>query len=183
MTFLLYKKTFDKLKLLNLDSLVKLYNYYYNNTFLRPNAYTMEYIDNSHLSLLNQSKSYLLDIISTLEKDINILSNNNVIMYDAHYSNIIFQENKAKIIDIDLFRNNNFIDYKKLLYHNKEQLLKYVVSIIKHELQEQKTYNYLFDYIFCYSELLFTNVVDYLNEILTEDSIKDSIFKKKNNKN
>ena len=177
------KKTFDRLKQLNLDSIVKLYNYYYNDIelllkfILPPSVYTMKYIYNPKIILLNQTSDYLLDIVSKLEKDVNILSNNKILMFDAHYSNIIFQENKAKIIDIDLYRNAKFTSYKTILIHNKIQLLNYIVSTLRHELEKQNYYNYKFENLFLFS-LKNTNVTDYLNKILTEKMIGDSIISK-----
>ena len=138
----------------------------------------MQYINNPHIFLLDQKKEYLLDIISKFEKDIIILTNNGIKMSDAHYSNIIFQDNSATIIDIDLFRYAKLINDKKLLLHNKEQLLSYIISTLRHELKEKKLYNFRFEYIFCPSELLFMNVIDYLKTVITEDTIEQSLIKK-----
>lgn len=176
-------KTFHKLKELNLPSIVKLYTYYYINNigianYLSiPEAYTMEYVHNPEIILLNQNKEYLLDITSKLEKDITILAKNKIKMSDAHNDNIIFQENSAKIIDIDSFRIATLTSYKKLLLNNKQELLYYIKSTLLNEIKQQNLYNPQYQCMFNFIHLTNTSVTDYLNLILKDGNIRKSIIR------
>ncbi len=177
------KKTFHKLKELNLPSIVKLYDYYYINNirvanYLSiPEAYTMEYVHNPGIILLDQNKEYLLDITSKLEKDITNLAKNKIKMSDAHNDNIIFQENSAKIIDIDSFRIIALASYKKLLLTNKQELLYYIKSTLLNELNQQNIYDPQYQKMFNFPYLTNTSVTDYLNLILKDGNIRKSIIK------
>ena len=177
------KKIFNELKELNLDSIVKLYNYYYEDTnkltkLLPPRFYTMEFINNPNIILIEQTKEYLLDIISSIEKDVITLTKNKIKIYDTHHRNIIFMENSAKIIDIDLFSKNNLISYKKLLLQNKKLLLYYIISTIEYELKKNNMYTYLYETLFKYNDLINLSVTDYLDNLLNEGTIQDYIEKK-----
>ena len=177
------KEVFDKLKELDLESIVKLYDYFYLykkgkfGHILKPDAYTMEYVNNPNINLLDQDKEYLLDIMSKLEKDINILTNNKIRLSDAHYQNIIFQEKGAKIIDIDLLRNVKLLNKKKLLLFNKIELLYYIISILKYELKQENLYNYKFECVFNPNCLTDLTVTDYLDKTLKKDIIRNSVIK------
>ena len=173
------KKIFKKLIELNLSSIVKLYDYYYLNKksiLSFPNAYTMEYIYNPNIILLNQSKEYLLDIISMLEKDVITLTKNKIKMYDGHHTNIIFLENSAQIIDIDLYKNNYLTNYKKLLLFNKKELLLYIKSTFLYELKQKNNPSYRNEYIFDFNILNKLSVTDYLN-CFFKDGIIEQNFK------
>ena len=173
---------FEKLKELDLETIVKLYDYYYFyknkiSHIFKPRVYTMEYINNPNICLLNQDKEYLLDVMSKLERDINILTENKIRLFDAHYSNIIFLDNGAKIIDIDLLRQHKLLSAKKLLLNNKKELLYYVISTLKHELKQENLYNYKFECIFNPNCLTDLTVTDYLDKTLKKDIIRNSVIK------
>lgn len=183
--FYFSRKVFEELKKLDLDGIVKLYDYYYNNkgklghVFL-PEVYTMEYIDNPNITLLEQDKEYLLDIISRLEHDINILSNNKIELGDAHNENIIFRDNDAKIIDIDSFTMYKRINDKRILLNNKKELLYYVKSTLKHELKKREMYDYRFECKFNYeynNALNYETVTDYLNKVIDDGKIEYTFTK------
>ena len=183
--YMLLRKTFEIIKELDLPSIVKLYNYYYdsNNKIIQhlmlPSGYTMEYIDNPKIILLDQNVEYLLDVMSKLEKDINILTDNKIKIGDAHEDNIIFQQNSAKLIDIDFFRKVNLTNKEKLLFHNKKELLYYIKSTIINELKRKNIFNYNFLFLFDFNSLSYMSVTDYLNTLLDKGNIQESILKKK----
>ena len=145
--FYMSKKLFNILKELNLPHLVTLYDMYYNqksvlNRFKLMDGYTMKLVTNKVEHITNQRTEYLLDMISELEKMIDVLSRNKIIMEDNHYRNIIFSENDVTIIDPDQFYIAPLSSYEGVLEENKKILIGYVLASICNDMCDG--YNYLY---------------------------------------
>ncbi len=141
------KKVFKLLKDLNIPNLVKLYNYYYFHPgkishLFSINAYTMEYVSKDNLDILNLTTDNLLKIVASLEETGKLLADSRIRIYDAHHSNIIFSEQGATIIDLDLFRIANLSSIKKLYLENLKQIFHYIESEISNQLSNNEYYGY-----------------------------------------
>lgn len=176
------KDLFNKLKELNDKNIVKLYNYYYFlnssiNKILPIDAYTMNYIKNDNINLLTINKEYLLNTIDSLENTCYNLSKNKIEIHDAHHSNIIFNNNGASIIDVDSFLLDKLRSTKKILLHNKKELLYYIKSKLKNEyynLSEVENFYKLEKYL---SFNLKNNITDEIDKIYKEDTFYNSLKK------
>ena len=146
-SFYMSKKLFNLLKELDLPHLVTLYDMYYNqksimNHFKLMDGYTMKLVNHKVKHVSKKSTEYLLDMISELEKMIEVLSQNKIVMEDNHYRNIIFSENDVTIIDPDQFYISSIRSYESVLEENKKLLIGYILASICNDMSNG--YNYLY---------------------------------------
>lgn len=139
--YIMKKDLFQRLKYSGIENIVQLYDYYqffkWNSLFrkvLTMDAYTMEYIKGERTELLFASKGYIDKVLKQLEDVIYRLAALNVVIYDAHEGNIIFNEKGANIIDPDHF----YIAKKKSLDEiaelNKRAAIKYINCTLDFEM-------------------------------------------------
>lgn len=174
--FYLSKKMFNAIKNLNINSMVKLLDYYYSykTLFLPMDAYSMKLVDGKDIKLIYADKEYVKDIAKCLEETIRILTDNKIIMFDCHYKNILFKENGVTIIDPDQFGFYKLLTKKKIYEKNKLMCIKYITDTIKHEVDDKTLCNYL--YSLRYSE---DTLEDSITSCVTEGNIHDSLMLKK----
>lgn len=142
-------QTYEKLKKLPLKNIIKPNDIYYklDNTFKSEkdfDAYTMLYLEEKKDILLSEiSLDYLLENINSLENDIKILTEYNILMHDIKAKNSIIcsKDCKLYIIDVDMFLctdgidlsdiNIYFSNYKVRKFNNLKENMYMLLSLIK----------------------------------------------------
>ena len=112
---------FNTIKSLDLESLVKLYDYVFNTIRGQITSYTMEYYEPFIEDILNIDTYYIIDSFIKIYRDVIILSENSILIGDMNFSNIIFGKNGIKVIDFDNYKKST-LSRNKLIELNKEEL-------------------------------------------------------------
>ncbi|MBR3661416.1 MAG: hypothetical protein IKN63_05935 [Bacilli bacterium] len=176
------RQVFNILKELNLNNIVKLNDYYHFFkssilSMLPVDAYIMEYIEPSKSLILDKSKDYILFIIKSLEETSLKLAQNKIVMYDSHYSNIIFTDNNAIIIDVDSYQYSYFKSVNSIYLHNKKEVLKMFKSKIINELKDKDLdidrINDLLNF-----DLRKSSLVSNIKNLCDKDTLQDSLINK-----
>ena len=102
---------FNTIKSLDLESLVKLYDYVFNTIRGQITSYTMEYYEPFIEDILNIDTYYIIDSFIKIYRDVIILSENSILIGDMNFSNIIFGKNGIKVIDFDNYKINKVKDF------------------------------------------------------------------------
>lgn len=161
-SFIIKRRMFNTLKDINDKRFVKLEEYYtYLEKFsLFLDGYTMENVKDDKLDLTNTPTEYIVEELNELTKLIDKLSKERIKIFDSHYNNMIFSNDKFTIIDPDSFAFDGFASYKRILLHNKSELLNYFSSNLIHYANlnlKGEIYDSFFD----------LNTMDLDNELLT----------------
>ena len=127
------KNTFNKLKSLKINHIVKLYNQYYKIQsslveLLKCEAYTMDYVPDPKLTIINYPTEFLLELAHEMEAVNTNLTKHRIIAGDGHKGNIIFNENGLTIIDVDTYREAKLLPSNLIRMHNRKELLSYLRS-------------------------------------------------------
>ena len=143
--FYLSKKMFKILRKLNIINLVELIDYYseYKNSILPMDAYSMKLVKGDDVKITTASKDYSCDILNQLEKTIEELTENKILLFDAHCGNILFKENGVTIIDPDLFYRRTFLSKKLIYEENERTVFKYINDTIVEEMNDKKVSTYI----------------------------------------
>jgi len=177
--FVLKRSIFNLLKNLNIPDVVKLYDYYhYDVKFSRVlpmDAYTMEYIENDDINILDQSREYLIDTMRQLENTSVMLANNKIQMIDLNAHNVIFNKSGAKLIDVDQYDVYKLKSVKKVLVHNKLELLYFLRDRIKKDakLKNMEIAFYKLEYLF---RLNGESVTDIIKNVCDCDTLEESLL-------
>ena len=179
--YFLSKNVFERLKKIHLPNIVTLLEYYYSYPgrlyhMLPFDGYTMKYVDSKDLNILYESTNYLLETITSLEKTCFLLAKNKIAIHDAHHSNIIFHENGATIIDIDLFNICNFSSIKRISLNNSKELFYYIKSELQHQMIVSGYPGYCLDRFVKFQEKV--PVLEQFQSILDEETPIKSLEKR-----
>lgn len=136
--YIISNRMFNYLRKKEIPNLVKLYQSYhrFNGFFykhLRADAYTMKYIKDKKIQLIDMDKGYLCDILGMLEETLGELSENKILIEDSHKGNILFTEGKVTILDPDQFIICKLLSKKCVYQHNKKKLLYAINDTLVHE--------------------------------------------------
>ena len=177
------KSMFNKLKELNIPNIVELLDYYYYYKsklykLLPPDAYTMKYVEDDNISILNTNVEYLLETISSLEKTCLKLSKNKIEINDAHSKNIIFNKNGATLVDVDSFCFSRLKSFQKLFLYNQKQIVKYLKSRLINEYNSMNIYTYKLNYLLDFNSLTSNiSITDELKKIMDKKTPIESLRK------
>lgn len=139
-------KVFKRLSITDPESVIKFFSehdfnnfykiieLYYNN---HPNpryryfsAYRMRYYETSKIDLFDIDISYIIESYLGLLKDIELLSQNNVILSDFKWYNMLLTKDKIICIDVDKFNKNYKNDPILALEYNKYLLRVGLIELI-----------------------------------------------------
>ena len=115
---------FNTIKSLDLESLVKLYDYVFNTIRGQITSYTMEYYEPFIEDILNIDTYYIIDSFIKIYRDVIILSENSILIGDMNFSNIIFGKNGIKVIDFDNYKKST-LSRNKLIELKDEQIVSF----------------------------------------------------------
>ena len=178
--FRISKNLFEIIQELDLNNVVKLFNYYFDDNKITFNSsingYSMQYINDDKTNILLQKSEYLLDVINSLEKTCLKLAKSNISIHDAYHSNIIFNKDGAYLIDVDMYKINKIKNLKKIYLHNQKELLNFLKSkMLYDDIDEALSYSKLstlFDF-----NLKGYSITDCFNILLNEDTVYKSLKK------
>ena len=111
---------FNKIKELDLNTFVKLYNYNYDPSRRQIISYTMEYYSPNDIDIMLINSSYIVSCFEKIYNDVITLSKNNVLIGDMNFSNIIFGD-IIKVIDFDNYQLSN-LSFEDILKNNMNEL-------------------------------------------------------------
>ena len=182
--FQLKREVFDALKQLNNPNIVSLGDYYYHNNsklnkILKMDAYTMEYVENDNIDILDANKEYVLDTIRDLENTLEILARNKIEIFDVHFNNVILNKTGAKLIDVDSYGIYKLKSCEKILTNNKQELMHYLRSKIKEEIKTKKRdiAFYKLQYLFKLNPNI--TITDTVKNLYIENTLGESLESKK----
>ncbi len=173
--YFLGKKMFRLIKTSNIPNMVKLLDLYHrsNNLLYKKlplDAYTMEMVKGKRVTLINQKRDYLRDVISQLEETINGLCEKKILLEDPSAQNIIFKEDGVTIIDPDQFLSGRFLSKTDIYTYNKNQVIQYINRTISEE-SNVKSYYYV-------TPIYKSSLTRDFNLFLKEETINETIQKK-----
>lgn len=172
------KKIFLLLKKYNIPNLVKLKEYYHCfdgklEKLLPMDAYTMEYVKDKKVNLINMDRKYMLEVGNMLEETLDELSKKHILIEDSHEGNILFTENGVTILDPDQFLHIPILSPNFSYKLNKEKILKAINDTLLYEYYGQGKTGFI--------RLVESNNDNSLkgdiSRFFTEDKVKDSIKK------
>ena len=183
--YYLKKKVFNLLKELNISNIATLYEYYYlydkMNNFVPMDAYTMKYIENDNINILDQPKEYLIDTVRNLEDTCLKLADNRIKMHDVHANNVILNNNGPTLIDVDTYNLYKLSSFKKIYLNNKLELLNFLKSRIKKDikLKQIEFAFYKLDYLLRLNNDSQT-VTDIVKQVFVDDTVSESLLNRLN---
>lgn len=101
-------------------------------------AYLMKYLSiDENFSILEYPLDFLLESLSNLEEDIEILSNNHIFMRDIKPANSVVnnEDNMFYITDVDMFTYNSKYHLETFLRQNKIRLISLVKQLFLQEVK------------------------------------------------
>ena len=179
------KKVFKALKEIGAPNIVKLHDYYYYydsfiSRMLPVDAYSMDYVQDDKIHLIDQPSEYLFKIADDLEETAKILSDNKIHIRDPHHGNIIFGKDKATLIDVDSYLFN-YSRHDALVEMNRDAIIETLTSKLVHEFQEED-----YGYWFPTNMLLYRlqskdnkTIKEVLETIIDEETPRKSMQKRK----
>lgn len=176
--YIISNKLFNFLKKKEIANLVKLFQSYHRYTdfyfkFLRADAYTMGYVNDKKIKLIDMDKEYLNDVLAMLEETLEELSENKILIEDSHRGNILFTEGGVTILDPDQFIIMKLLSKKSIYEHNKKKILFAINDTLLNE-KILKTN----DGCYCFVTSTRGKSLTYdMNNYFTEKKIIDSINK------
>lgn len=112
---------FNTMKNLDLETFVKLYDYVFDPNRKQITSYTMEYYRPYIEDILSIQTEYIIDSFNRIYNDIVILSENNILIGDMNFSNIIFGKDSIKVIDFDNYKRCD-LAYNELIKKNRKEM-------------------------------------------------------------
>ena len=172
------KKNFEMLKEKNIPNLVKLMDYYFQfdqkiNSILPMDAYTMKMVKGKKIDLIDMDRNYMKNILEQLEETLKCLSNEKILIGDAHKDNIIFNENGVTLIDLDQFIKMGLYSKKGIYDANKSSLMHIITMKILMEFRK-KNPNLSLPFFWSKED---TSLYDDCEFLLEEENVEDSVKK------
>ena len=170
------RKMFKKFKKYNIPNVVKLIDYYHSfssriGKMLPMDAYTMNYIKEDKVNLIDMDRLYLNDIIKQCEETLRELSNKHILIKDMHEDNILFTENGINLIDLDQYTENKLLPKSYIYQLNKEEIIHAInCTIICECIKNKKTL-----YMKKIKNNMNTTFTEDFLSFLSEDTIQNSI--------
>lgn len=172
------KKIFLLLKKYNIPNLVRLKDYYHAfsgkiEKMLPIDAYTMDYVKDKKVELLDMDKKYMNDITKMLEETLEELSKKHILIEDSHEGNILFTENGVTILDVDQFVRIPILTQKYIYQLNKEKVVKAINDTIKCEYYDNENTGF----ITLIDDQVGNSLEEDISCFMTDNTVKDSAKK------
>lgn len=182
--FFLGTKMFEAIKKLNNPHVVKLLDYYYlyNGWYLKlapVDAYTMEFVQDDNLTIIDESRDYILRMADMLDETVEVLTANKILIRDPNHDNIIFNKDRPILLDVDTYEFHKLAPHNKLKLYNQDAILAFFRTTMADEYKKDQDKYYVGVYdLYRLRPVENKTVKQLLEKVLTDDTPRKTFDKR-----